>query len=82
MLKRVQVESYAGSRADERPRRVIIEGRKHVVARLLHHSIEEHLSGNEQTDRYKVLTVEGVVLELIRAADGEWFLESIKPAGK
>jgi hypothetical protein len=78
MLKSIKVESYAGSRADQRPRRVIIEDREHVIVRLLYHSIEESLKSNVQTHRYRVLTAEGLTLEVIRANDGEWFLQSIK----
>jgi hypothetical protein len=80
MLKKIKVECYAGSRADERPRRVIIEDRTHVVARLLYHSIEESLNNRAQAHRYKVLTDEGLTLEIIRTNDGEWFLQSKKHA--
>lgn len=81
MLKRILVESYAGNRADERPCRVIIEGRKHVITRLLYHSIEESLKDRAQTHRYKVLIDEGLTLEIIRTSDGNWFLQSEKSIG-
>lgn len=72
----IRVECYAGGRADETPRRIGFDGREHVVARLLADSIEETLTSNQQTRRYKVLTEEGLVLELVRSSDGTWQLVS------
>ena len=75
-LRTVRVECYAGGRADETPRRVSFDGREHVVARLLAESVEESLAPNQQTRRYKVLTEEGLVLEVVRSTDGAWYLAS------
>jgi len=75
-LRPVRVECYAGSRADETPRRISFDGREHVVASLLAESIEESLASNQQTRRYKVLTNEGLVLEVVRSSDGAWRLVS------
>ena len=75
-LRTVRVECYAGSRADETPRRISIDGREHVVSRLLAESIEESLEANQQTRRYKVLTEEGFVLEVARSSDEVWRLVS------
>jgi hypothetical protein len=71
----VQVDCYAGSRADERPRRVRESNREHIVARLLGSSVEESLASKEQVRRYRVLTDEGLTLDLARASDGKWYLE-------
>jgi hypothetical protein len=79
-LDRISVECYAGARADERPRRMTISGREHLVARLLGESVEETGSGREQTRHFRVLTVEGLVLEILHAGDGDWYLESYDPA--
>lgn len=79
-LDRISVECYAGARADERPRRITIGGREHLVARLLGESVEETFSGGERTRRFKVLTDEGLVLEVLHASDGDWYLESHDPA--
>ena len=73
-LRTVRVECYAGGRADETPRRISFDGREHVVARLLAESVEESLAPNQQTRRYKVLTEEGLVLEVVRSSDGAWQL--------
>jgi len=71
----IQVECYAGSRADERPRRVLIEGRPHRVARLLSSSIEQSLADTAPTRRFRVITEDGWQLDLICTAAGDWFLE-------
>ncbi|HEX8087647.1 MAG TPA: hypothetical protein VF762_02265, partial [Blastocatellia bacterium] len=73
--RRVQVECYAGGRADERPRRVREGEREHIVARLLSSSVEESLSSKARSHRYRVLTDAGLVLILIRQSDGNWYLE-------
>ena len=77
MMKRlpVQVECYAGSRADERPRRVYIEGRRHTVARLLSSSTEQAQAATVRVRRFRVVTEDGWRLDLVRTAEGDWFLE-------
>ena len=68
------VECYAGTRAEESPRRIYFNGRKHLVARVLAEFVEETLPSRQQVRRYKILTVEGLVLEVARASDGSWYL--------
>jgi hypothetical protein len=75
-LDPISVECYAGGRADERPRRLTIDGREHTVVRLLEESVEESPDTREQTRRYKVLTDEGLILGIQRASDGAWYLNS------
>ena len=75
-LRAIKVECYAGGRADETPRRISFDGREHVVVRLLAESIEESPASNQQTRRYKVLTDEGIMLEVMRLGDGTWRLVS------
>lgn len=72
----IRVECYAGGRDDETPRLISFGGREHRVARLLAESIEESVDSNKQTRRYKVLTDDGLVFELLRSHDGVWALES------
>jgi hypothetical protein len=74
-LRRVQVECYAGGRADERPRRVRERDREHVVARLLGSSVEEASPPRARIQRYRVLTDEGLELSLVRESNGDWYLE-------
>ena len=76
----IRVECYAGSRADERPHRVIIEDRTHIVARLLAESIEESLVTKAQTRCYRVLTLDGSVLKIVHCNDGRWFLDTNQSA--
>jgi hypothetical protein len=70
----VEVECYSGGRADERPRSVIVGGRRHTVARLLSETIEESPENRNRTHRYRILTDDGLVVELVRTADRRWFL--------
>lgn len=70
----VQVDCYAGGRSDERPRRVRTGGKEHVVARLLSSSVEESSGSKDRTRRFRVLTEEGVILELTSTGDG-WYLD-------
>lgn len=72
---KIEVECYSGGRSDERPRSVTIRGRKHLVARLLSESIEEsetQAGVRERKHRYRVLTEDRCVLELVRNQDGSW----------
>lgn len=74
--RRIQVEFYAGGRADEHPRRVIIGDRVHVIERLLSTSLEEDFDKRQRASRYRVLTGEGFEIEIIHASDGNWYLVS------
>ena len=70
----IEVCCYSGGRADERPGSVIIRGRRHLVARLLSESIEESVDKRDRSHRYRILSDDGLVLELVQLADGRWFL--------
>jgi hypothetical protein len=72
----IQVECYAGGRAEETPRRITLDGQEHAVTRLLAETIEESAVTREQTRRYKVLTDQGKVLEIVRSSEGVWSLLS------
>jgi hypothetical protein len=76
-LEPIKVECYAGGRANERPRRVVIDGREHTVARLIKESVEQSRD-RSLTRRYTVLTSDGLVLELISTEDGNWYLQSAR----
>ena len=71
----VQVECYAGGRADERPRRVRAGTREYWVAQLLSTSVEESFDTKAQVRAYRVLTEDGWILDLTCASDGQWTLE-------
>lgn len=74
MDRAITVECYAGSRADERPRRVVIDGREHIVARLLEETLDESSDSKARRRRFRLLTDEGIVLDVIRSGDGAWHL--------
>lgn len=69
------MQCYAGARGDEHPRRIIINGREHLVIRLMGESVEESAGTRVRTHRYKVLTGGGAVLEILRTGD-DWYIES------
>jgi len=79
-LREIQVECYEGGRADERPRRVIIDGRTHIVARLLTESLHETKTSSDESRRFTLLTTEGIFLEVIRGANGRWYLQAERKA--
>jgi hypothetical protein len=76
-LQQVDVECYSGARADEQPRRVTIEGRRHSVMRLLSESTEQSVESRDLASRYTVLTEEFLIIELVRTNGGIWYLVSM-----
>ena len=76
----IQVECYAGGRADEKPRRIRISGREHVVERLLSSSLELTPPASRPFRRFRVLTEDGLELDLLCDPDGEWFLDGVHTA--
>jgi len=74
----ILVECYAGGRADERPRRVTIGNREYFVSRLLGEWVDVPLGSNQQERRYKTLTTDGLVLDIVRSTDGAWRLIDIQ----
>jgi hypothetical protein len=73
-LTRIKVECYAGGRADERPRRVILGDRVHTIARLIESSIEESARSRDRIHRFRVMTEDGIVLDILRDERGEWYI--------
>ena len=71
-LHAVTVECYAGGRADETPRRIVLDENEYFVRRLLGESIEQSPDGKQSLRRYKVLIDQGLVIELVRFEDGTW----------
>ena len=70
----ITVQCYAGNKADQRPRTISIDGRTHHVSRLLSESIEESRDSREQVRRFKVVTIEDVLLEVVHSSDDNWYL--------
>ena len=75
-LAPIRVECYAAGRGDERPRRLTIENVVYVVAGVLAESVEESFPTRGRVRRFKILTEEGLVLEVVRMSDGNWYLMS------
>lgn len=53
---------------------MIINGREHLVTRLIEESVEESAGTRVMTHRYKVLTRAGAVLEILHMGEF-WYLE-------
>jgi hypothetical protein len=74
-LTPVLVECYAGSKAFERPRRILIDGLSHEVIRAAPLSVEEDAASRLLRHRFEVLIQDGRRFVLIRQGD-QWFLET------
>ena len=74
----IQVDCYSGSRADERPRRIVIDGSEFIVTRLIAESIEEVVESKERVKRFTVLTERGQTIELTCTESGDWQLVSMR----
>lgn len=71
----VLVECYAGSKAFERPRRIVMEGSTHEIIRSTASSLEEDAASRLRRHRFEVLIENGRRVVLIRQGD-QWFLET------
>ena len=69
----IEVECYSGGRHDERPRILKLRGKTHRVSRLLGESVEENAESRSRIHRYRVMTSDGLILEITRDDQG-WHL--------
>lgn len=76
MPRPIQVECYAGGRADERPRRLIVGEHKHQITRILEESVEEDMVTRERRSQFTVLADSGLKFVIAREHDGQWYLLS------
>ena len=74
-LTLVIVECYAGSKAFERPRLIMIDGLAHEAVRATPLSVEEDVASRLRSHRFEVLIEDGRKLILVRQGD-QWFLET------
>jgi len=74
-LSRVLVECYAGSKAFERPRRIVIDSVVHEAVEATALSVEEEVASRVRRHRFEVLIDDGRKLLLVRQGD-QWFLET------
>ena len=77
-LAPIQVECYAGGRADERPRRIVIDGSEFIVTRLIAESNEEAIESKKRIKRFTVLTERGQTIDLRCTESGDWQLVSMR----
>jgi hypothetical protein len=71
----VSVECYAGSKAFERPRRILVGGSIIELIRTAAFSVEEDAASRHRRYRFEVLTEDGRKIILIRDCD-QWFIET------
>ncbi len=74
-LKSIQVNTYAGYRADERPVKISYKGREHKITDIISRTNEEVL-GEGMVRRFAVKTDEGLSFKLRHSENqDQWFLE-------
>ena len=76
LLREIQVESYAGSKADEAPRRFCLDGTWREVVDIVDrwHQVES-LPEWPRADYFKVVDVQGKLFLLKHdLEDGQWYL--------
>jgi len=78
--EKVQVEAYAGYKAGETPRRVIMNGRNYEVGMLVYRRKITHLDNYEVEDHFLVdLKEYGPVQLVYKPRVGEWEMKKTEP---
>jgi hypothetical protein len=70
----ITVKFYSGSKAEERPRIVVIDGREYRVKRLISEQLERVLNSNAEIRRYRVLTECGRIFDIAKYPDARWVI--------
>ena len=74
-LHDIQVRTYSGYKADERPFAFTFEGKKHKINEIISQAYEE-ISGKGLRRRYTIKTDEGLTFKLFYEENRDrWFLE-------
>jgi len=74
-LHNIQVSTYSGYKADERPLEFSFEGEKHKIKEILSQAYEE-ISSKGLRKRYTIKTEEGLAFKLFYDENQDrWFLE-------
>jgi len=74
-LHDIQVSTYSGYKADERPLEFTFEGKKHTIKEITNQTYEE-ISGKGLKRRYTIKTDEGLTFKLFYEENQDrWFLE-------
>lgn len=74
-LHTIQVHTYSGYKADERPLMFIFEGKIHKIKGILHQAYEE-IPGKRRRRRYTIKTDEKLTFKLLYDENQDrWFLE-------
>ena len=74
-LHDIQVSTYSGYKADERPLKFIFHGKTHTINEILRQTYEE-IPGRGLRKRYTIKTDEGLTCKLLYDENQDrWFLE-------
>ena len=74
-LHEIQVITYSGYKADERPLEVTFEGKKHKINEIINQAYEE-IPGKGLRRVYDIKTDEGLTFKLFYDENqDQWFLE-------
>ncbi len=74
-LHNIQVSTYSGYKADERPLRFVFKGKAHTIKEITKQTYEE-ISGKGLRKRYTIKTDEGLTFNLFYNENQDrWFLE-------
>jgi hypothetical protein len=73
ILKPVKVECYAGSKADERPEAIIIDGERREVTRLLAERLERYPGPGGREFRWFKVLLDRETMDLVQDDSGNWF---------
>ena len=74
-LHNIQVSTYSGYKADERPLEFTFKGKRHKIKEIISQTYEE-ISGKGLRKRYTIKTDDGLTFKLFYdESQDRWFLE-------
>ncbi|MBI2471327.1 MAG: hypothetical protein HYV59_08815 [Planctomycetes bacterium] len=74
-LREIQVSTYSGYKADERPISFVFKGKTHTIKEITNQVYEE-VPGKVRRKRYTIKTDEGITFRLLFEENQDrWFLE-------
>jgi len=74
-LHNIQVSTYSGYKADERPLEFTFKGKRHKIKEIISQTYEE-ISGKGLRKRYAIKTDDGLTFKLFYdESQDRWFLE-------
>lgn len=75
------VKFYSGSKEEERPLSILLEGREEMVVDVLEQAVEEDIRTGRRRRRFRVRTEEGKCY-VLKEQDGVWIVRRLADPGK